>query len=144
MYTLCMDNIFYGWYIWIYIKKNLLDTHIRFYSIEQVTHSIATVPWMWHSITGSARVHAAPQHASHANIFCKKRFFIKAHCVHFPHEPGHPLSPNPNIVIVQLLLLGNRHLLNLRALRHEACEKREATKTASACKYINIYVYIYM
>ena len=52
-------------YIYIYIYIYILDTHIRFYSIAQVSHSI-TVPWMWHSSSGPYGAAPGAQHASHA------------------------------------------------------------------------------
>ena len=125
MYTLCMGNIFYGWYIWIYIYIYIGYTYtFLFYRASYAQHRNRAVDVAFYNGLSSGPCGAArgAQHASHANIFCKKRFFIKVHRVHFPHEPGHPLSPNPNIVIIQLLLLGKRHLLNLLALRHDACK----------------------
>jgi hypothetical protein len=41
-------------------------------------------------------------------------------------QNGHPLSPNPNTLIVQLRFLGKRHPVNLRALRPEVCKERKA------------------
>ena len=127
MYTRCMGNLFYGWHIWIYIYIYIYIGYtytFLFYSACKALHRNRAVDVAFYHGLSSGPCGAAhgAQHASHANIFCKKRLFINVACVHFPHEHGHPLSLTPNVVVVQLLLLGKRHLLNLRALRHDGCQ----------------------
>ena len=95
-----------GIYGYIYIYIGYTYTFL-FYSACKALHRNRAVDVAFYHGLSSGPCGAAhgAQHASHANIYCKKCFFKDVHCVHFHHQNGHPLSPNPTILIVQLPFL---------------------------------------